>query len=144
MHGQTSLKLFVAIGLVLLASCAGIPSQSMPDPIELPIRSEPVFKVIGEAELPSAAKMARRVSAAELVAVLKTQFPELASNRASLTLMQEQWILSDTKLYRRTWFSYADEATSNMHGACDQNIYLWSEPSGDTAGVYTQELSCPI
>lgn len=144
MYGKTLLTLFVAIAVLLLTSCAGIPSQSMPDPIELPIRHEPAFDVIGEAELPLAAKIARRRSTAELVAVLKTQFPELASNRASLTLVEEQWILSDAKPYRRIWFSYADEATSNMHGACNQNIYLWSEPSGDIAGVYTQELSCPI
>lgn len=116
----------------------------MPDPIELPVRSEPLFEVVSEAKLTSGTKVAARLTAVELVALVKAQFPVLASSRASLTLMQEQMILSNAAPYRRVWFSYADEATSTMHGACNQNIYLWLMPSGGVAGVYTEELTCPI
>ncbi|KQZ67791.1 MULTISPECIES: hypothetical protein [unclassified Lysobacter] len=135
----------IAIGVVLIASCSVTTrSRYAPDAVALPPDPEPSFETIAPAQLPPGEKMKVRWNTTDLVGLLKRQYPALKSERASLTQMPPSLILVDRVPYRRVEFSYLDEATTNMHGACGQNIILWMAASGDVARIYVSDMSCPI
>ena len=144
MRAKYSKVLAIALAAFGLASCAGTLPRALPDPVELPVLAEPAFQTSSYSALPPDTKMTVLWSSAELIAQLKRRFPALNSNRSSLLLVEEQLILSNGSPNRRVWFSYGDEATTTMHGACSQNIYMWFMPSGDLAGTYVEQLTCPI
>ena len=83
-------------------------------------------------------------STAELKNILHDSFPELASGRASLRLIDESFILFQESPYRRVWFQYDDAATVNMHGSCFQAISLWFKPSGELSQTFVSKMECPI
>lgn len=110
----------------------------------LPVKAEPAFQAASYSTLSPQTKMVVRSSTAELKVELKHRFPALTSSRASMTLVEEQLILSGSSPYRRIWISYGDEATTTMHGPCSQNIYLWFVPSGELFEIYVEQQECPI
>lgn len=144
MHAKLAALSLFALGAGSLAACASYQAEPLPEPIALPVRTEPKFQPGSYSALPSGTHMTVQRSTDEMAARLKQEFPALASNRAALNLVEERLVVSDGVPYRRVWFSYGDEATSTMHGPCSQNIYIWLKASGEEAGAYVEPLACPI
>ena len=134
----------VLIGILAVAACASRSPTPLPDPVELPTREQPSFRVIGYPSLPDGVEMISRLSTSDLENKLKERFPSLATERASLTLEQEELIDAGGIPYRRLWFYYGDEATLTMHGTCGQNIFVWLGAGGNVSDMYVDPLNCPI
>lgn len=133
----------VAVAFAMLAACAGPASRIMPDPITLPIVAEPDFQLARYDDLPSGTRMLVRWDTAGLVGRLMREMPALVSNRASISLVREQLIVSDGAYFRRIWFSFTDTATHSELGPCRQDIHLWFAPTGDLSGIYVDAQACP-
>ncbi|MCA9232648.1 MAG: hypothetical protein KDA57_18505 [Planctomycetales bacterium] len=128
----------------LLVGCSSAPYRGLPEPIALPESAEPAYDRANYQALPPGTAVVVRFSTEELKTKLMRQFPALASDRASLVLVEEDLVTAGQAFYRRIWFSYGDEATLTIHGTCGQNIMLWFTVTGELYGTFVDEMFCPI
>ena len=85
------------------------------------------------------------MSSSDVISLLKSEFAgKFVETQVGFMPHGDELIESKGSYFRRVEMEYVEYASSDMHGACSQYIYVWFSIEGTHAGTYVQDARCPV